>query len=39
MIKLRLYIFYQKMIYSKNEAFSDTSHHQVIWLSSHHQDV
>ena len=31
MIKLRLYIFYQNMIYSKNEAFRDTSHHQVVY--------
>ena len=29
MIKLRLYIFYQNMIYSKNEAIRDTSHHDV----------
>ena len=31
MIKLRLYIFYQNMIYSKNEAFRDTLHHRVIY--------
>ena len=31
MIKLRLYLFYLNMIYSKNEACGDTWHHQFIY--------